>query len=86
MSQTPDNPKPPAPEPPSMEINLDRPRRVRSLILYTTCVLAIGTLFGWLLMQFTGSALIGFGLAFGMLAYMLLMAKWAGRSLRGPGD
>ena len=86
MSETPTNPKPPAPEPQSMEINLDRPRRVRSLILYTICILAVGTLFGWLLMSFTGSRLIGFGLAFGMLAYMLLMARWTSRNLRGPGE
>ena len=78
------NPKPQAKVRPPMEINLDRPHRMRSLIFFTISLLALGTLLAWLLMRFTGSRLIGFGLAFGMLAYMLLMAKWTARNLRGP--
>ena len=69
---------------PPMEINLDRPNRLRSLIVFTICLLTVATVFAWLLTRFTGSRLIGFGLAFGMLAYMLLMAKWTARNLRGP--
>ena len=86
MSEAPQKSKPKAKVQPSMEINLDRPHRMRSLILFTICLLTIGTLFAWLLMRFTGSRLIAFGLSFGMLAYMLLMAKWSGRNLRGPGE
>ncbi len=86
MTENPDDPKLKAQSKPLMEINLDRPRRIRSLILYTICLLGIGTLFAWLLTRFTGSRLIGFGLAFGMLAYMLIVAKSTGRNLRGPGE
>lgn len=86
MSESPDDPNPKEDGRPQMEINLDRARRIRSLILYTICLLGIGTLFAWLLTRFTGSRLIGFGLAFGMLAYMLIMAKSTGRNLRGPGE
>lgn len=86
-----ENPGDPHPDPdrdsrPPMEINLDRPRRLRSLILYTICLLGVGSLFAWLLTRFTGSRLIGFGLAFGMLAYMLIVARSASRNLRGPGE
>ena len=88
MSENPDkaNPKSPAKTRPPMEINLDRPSRVRSLIVFTICVLTVATVFAWLLARFTGSRLIGFGLAFGMLTYMLLMAKWTARNLRGPDE
>ena len=67
-----------------MEINLDRPSRVRGAILYVALLLAVGGGFAWLLMRFTGSKLIAFGLAGGMLAYMLVASFWTARNLRGP--
>ncbi len=67
-----------------MEINLDRPHRVRSAALFAILLLAAGGTFAWLLLRFTQSKLIAFGLTGAMLAYMLLASFWTGRNLRGP--
>ncbi len=86
MSDNPDEPKPQAPDGPEMAIDPDQPNRVRSVILFILGVLAVGGLFVWLLMRFTHSPLVAFGLTFGMLTYMLVMARWTSRNLRGPGE
>jgi hypothetical protein len=68
----------------SMDIPLDRPSRVRSLVTYILVVAAVAGLFTWLLAKFTGSGVIALSLSLGMLIYMLVAAGWANRSLGGP--
>lgn len=70
----------------SMDIPLDRPGRTRSLIGYVVSLLLVAGLFAWLLAAFTGSRVIALGLSLGMLVYMLVVASWAHRNLRGPGE
>jgi uncharacterized transporter YbjL len=55
-----------------MDLHLDRAQRVRSTVLYWLLLIGVGCLLAFLLMQFTGSKLIAFGLAGGMLLYMLI--------------
>lgn len=69
-----------------MEINPDRPARMRSLAVFAIFFLAVAGVFAWLLLKFTGSRLIAFGLAFGMITYMLVMAACTARNLRRPGE
>ena len=70
-----------------MDMNLDRGRRVRSTALYWLILLGVGALLALLLMQFTGSKLIAFGLSGGMLIYMLIAAAITSKSLdQSPGD
>lgn len=70
----------------SMDIPLDRPSRARSLIVYVILLLAVAGTFAWMLAKFTGSGMIALGLSLGMLVYMLIVASWAHRNLRGPGE
>ena len=70
-----------------MDMNLDRPRRIRSTVLYWLLLLGVGALLAFLLMQFTGSKSIAFGLAGGMLLYMVIAAAITTKSLdQSPGD
>jgi FtsH-binding integral membrane protein len=70
-----------------MEINLDRPRRVRATLTFWLFLLVVAGLLGFLLMQFTGSKLIAFGLAGGMLLYMLIAGAVTSRHLsQNPND
>lgn len=70
-----------------MELNMDRARRVRSTLLYWLLLLGAGALLGYLMLQFTGSKLIAFGLAGGMLLYMLLASAVTSKHLsETPGD
>lgn len=70
-----------------MDINFDRSRRIRSTGLYWLVLLGVGALLAFLLMQFTGSKLIAFGLAGGMLLYMVIASAITSRNLnQSPGD
>ena len=70
-----------------MDMNLDRGRRVRSTALYWLILLGVGALLAFLLMQFTHSKLIAFGLSGGMLIYMLIASAITSKSLdQSPGD
>lgn len=72
---------------PGMEINLDRPRRVRTTIIYWMVVLAVAGLLAALMARFTGSILVAVLLSGGMLAYMLIAAAITSKNLeRHPGD
>jgi hypothetical protein len=55
-----------------MNINLDRPRRLRATLMFWLFFLAVAGLLVFLLMRFTGSKLVALGLAGGMLLYMLI--------------
>ncbi|GEM_PF-6803913 len=55
-----------------MNINLDRPRRVRATLMFWLFFLAVAGLLAFLLMKFTGSKLVACGLAGGLLLYMLI--------------
>jgi FtsH-binding integral membrane protein len=71
----------------SMDINLDRPRRLRATLTFWLFFLAIAGLLVFLLMRFTGSKLVAFGLAGGMLLYMLIAGAVTSKHLsRNPGD
>lgn len=71
----------------AMEINLDRPRRVRSTVAFWLFLLAVAGLLAFLLMRFTGSKWIAFGLAGGMLLYMLIAGAVTSKHLsQNPGD
>jgi len=70
-----------------MDINFDRSRRIRSTAIYWLVLLGVGALLAFLLMQFTGSKLIAFGLAGGMLLYMVIASAITSRNLsQSPGD
>lgn len=64
-----------------MEINLDRPRRVRNTIAYWLVLFAVALLLALLMVRFTGSVLIAVALSGGMLAYMLLVAAAASKNM-----
>jgi small neutral amino acid transporter SnatA (MarC family) len=64
-----------------MNINLDRPRRVRATLTFWLFFLAVAGLLAFLLMKFTGSKMVAFGLAGGMLLYMLIAAALTSKSL-----
>ncbi len=71
----------------SMEMNLDRGRRVRGTIGYWLALLAVGAILALLLERFTGSKLIAIALAGGMLLYMLIASAIASKNLsQAPGD
>jgi Na+-translocating ferredoxin:NAD+ oxidoreductase RnfA subunit len=70
-----------------MDINLDRPRRVRNNVAYWCVLLGVAALLTFLMERFTGSILIALGLSCGMLAYMLIMAAIASKNMHNsPGD
>ncbi len=70
-----------------MEINLDRPHRVRTTVAYWIVLLSVGCLLAWMLMRFTGSKLVAIGLAGGMLLYMVIASAITSRHLsQQPGD
>lgn len=70
-----------------MEINLDRPRRVFHTVSFWLFFIAMAGLLAFLLMRFTGSKLVAFGLAGGMLLYMLIAGAVTSKHLSGnPGD
>ena len=72
---------------PPMDMNLDRPQRVRSTVMYWLLLLGVDALLAFLLMQFTGSKLVAFGLAGGMLLYMVIAGAITYKSLdQSPGD
>ncbi len=74
-------------EKPGMDINLDRPRRIRTTLLYWLTLLAVGALLAFLMYRFTGSMLIAIGLAGGMLLYMIIASTITAKNLRqNPGD
>lgn len=64
-----------------MDINLDRPHRVRTAIAYWIILLGVACLLAWMLMRFTGSKLVAIGLAGGMLLYMVIAGAITSRSL-----
>ena len=62
-------------------INLDRPRRLRATLMFWLFFLAVAGLMAFLLMKFTGSKLVAFALAGGMLLYMLIAAAVTSKHL-----
>lgn len=70
-----------------MEINLDRSHRVWSTLTFWLFFLAMAGLLAFLLMKFTGSKLVAFGLAGGMVLYMLIAGAVTSKHMsRNPGD
>lgn len=70
-----------------MNINLDRGRRIRGLIGFWLVFIAVAGLLGFLLERFTGSRILAYGMAGGMLAYMLIASSVTYRNLsKAPGD
>ena len=70
---------------PDLEMNLDRPRRVRAAITYWVFLLAVAALLAFLMLRFTGSKVIAFSLSGGMLAYMLFMSAVTSKNLSKGG-
>lgn len=64
-----------------MNINLDRSRRVRATLMFWLFLLAVAALLAFLLMRFTGSKVVAFGLAGGMLLYMLIAGALTSKHL-----
>ena len=64
-----------------LNINLDRPRRLRATLMFWLFFLAIAGVLVFLLMRFTGSRLVAFGLAGGMLLYMLIAGAVASKHM-----
>ena len=64
-----------------MNINLDRPRRLRGTLMFWLFFVAIAGLLVFLLLRFTGSKLVAFGLAGGMLLYMLIAGAITSRNM-----
>lgn len=64
-----------------MTINLDRGRRVRATLAFWLFFIAVAALLAFLLMRFTGSKLVAFGLAGGMLLYMLIAGALTSKHL-----
>ncbi len=69
-----------------MNINLDRPRRVRATLMFWVFFAAIAGLLVFLLLRFTGSKLVAFGLAGGMLLYMLIAGAITSRNMSQSSD
>lgn len=64
-----------------MSINVDRSRRVRATLTFWLFFVAVAALLAFLLMRFTGSKLVAFGLAGGMLLYMLIAGALTSKNL-----
>lgn len=74
-------------EKPAMNINLDRPHRVRVAILFWMALLCAACLLAVLLYRFTQSIWVAGGLAGGMLLYMVIAGSVTSKHLGGsPGD
>jgi FtsH-binding integral membrane protein len=72
---------------PDMNINLDRPHRVRTTILFWVALLGAACLLAFMLYRFTQSMWVAFGLAGGMLLYMIIAGAVTSKHLSGnPGD
>jgi hypothetical protein len=69
-----------------MLINLDRGHHIRSFLSFWIIYLAVGAALVILLMRFTNSKLIAFGLAGGMFLYMIIAAAITSRNLEHSAD
>ncbi len=64
-----------------LRIDTGRARRWKGVVAWWLCFAAVGALLAYLLMQFTHSRLLAFGLVAFMLVYMILMSAWANRNM-----
>ena len=76
--------QPPINSLPEMDIKIDRPGRIIWGLAFWLVMILLGAFLAMLMLRFTGSRLLAYGLAVGMLGYMVLMASIAGRNLTRP--